>query len=335
MFSQIIPKIFDGLTKNGFDNVKEPEMCLLFSSVDTGSIIGKRGATITNFRAMSGAFIKAFPNKLQNCDERVLLVRGDVDKIIKCISCIFTEVDMNSRQPHRQFNASDGTRFPRDPGSGGYQDSSDAYDSGYKVPSSGRRANGMGEGRMPRSTMGGNVGGHSWSQPPPPPNDPYNSHGYGQDMSQQFYPPQQHGMDGGHIDSAVGGLLAKFIVKYPFSTYAGADGEMGAVREVTLENNLTGCVIGDRGSRIKEIRSSSGARVKIGERDSAGAGERLISIEGTNVQCHLAEYMLQCCVQSFSGHMEFTTPKNLPQRKKLQPNYSQQLTEDAAPTGQW
>ena len=80
-----------GLTKNGFDNVKEPEMCLLFSSVDTGSIIGKRGATITNFRAMSGAFIKAFPNKLQNCDERVLLIRGDVDKIIKCISCIFSE----------------------------------------------------------------------------------------------------------------------------------------------------------------------------------------------------------------------------------------------------
>ena len=53
--------------------------------------------------------------------------------------------------------------------------------------------------------------------------------------------------------------------------------------------------------------------------DSAGAGERLITIEGNNIQAHLAEYMLQCCVQSFSGHAT-ESARAPPQRKKLQAN---------------
>ena len=62
----------------------------------------------------------------------------------------------------------------------------------------------------------------------------------------------------------VGGLLANFIIKYPFSTYSGPDGESQTVKEVTLENNLTGSVIGDKGSRIRDVRATSGARIRIG-----------------------------------------------------------------------
>lgn len=63
----------------------------------------------------------------------------------------------------------------------------------------------------------------------------------------------------------VGTLLASFISKYPFSIYQGADGDAHAVKEVTLENTLTGCVIGDKGARIREVRTSSGARIRIGQ----------------------------------------------------------------------
>ena len=59
----------------------------------------------------------------------------------------------------------------------------------------------------------------------------------------------------------------------------------------------------------------------LGETDSAGPGERLITIEGTNVQCHLAEYLLQCCVQNYSGQEAPIAPaKNAPPRKKLKAN---------------
>ena len=76
-----------------------------------------------------------------------------------------------------------------------------------------------------------------------------------------------HPSSGGFEDNSGGGgggLLAKFITKFPFVQYAGTDGESPAIKEVTLENNLTGCVIGDKGARIRDVRSSSGAKIKIG-----------------------------------------------------------------------
>jgi len=166
---------------------------------------------------------------------------------------------------------------------------------------------------------------------PPPPfrkpgSDFYSSQGhqqpqYGYDGGHQPY-QQQHQQQQGGEQEEIGGLLSKFIVKYPFTTYPGTDGEANAVKEVTLENHLTGCIIGDKGSRIRDVRQSSGARIKIGEFDSAGQGERLITIEGTNIQCHLAEYMLQCCVQSFSGKPQYP-PREGPPRKKLKFNQGQ------------
>ena len=85
-----------GLTKQGYDNVKEPEICALFSGVTMGSIIGKGGKVISGLRTNSGAFIKAFPNKLQNSDERVLLVKGDVDKIIECLTQIYSKLSAHA-----------------------------------------------------------------------------------------------------------------------------------------------------------------------------------------------------------------------------------------------
>ena len=57
-----------------------------------------------------------------------------------------------------------------------------------------------------------------------------------------------------------------------------------------------------------------------GDFDTAGPGERLITIEGTNEQCHLAEYMLQCCVQTFSLHGQQASKPPQRERKKLTVN---------------
>jgi len=354
IYSQLIPQIFDGLTKQGYDNVKEPEVCVLFSGVTMGSIIGKGGKVISALRTNSGAFIKAFPNKLQNSDERILLLKGEVDKIIECLTQIYDTVEMDSG-PYRQYNPVDGVSLPREPGTGGYQGSVDSFDSGH------RRSNNRGSHGSNRQMGSGGFA-------PPPPfrkpapdfysapfksrgqSDPYafNHHGAPQyDYPQTTappaaYPPQESGGFGGGDDSqGVGSLLASFISKYPFTIYQGADGDAHTVKEVTLENTLTGCVIGDKGSRIRDVRNSSGARIRIGDFDSAGAGERLITIEGNNIQSHLAEYMLQCCVQSFSGHAQ--EPRAPPTRKKLQANpapnsfstWSSDQTDTTAVTTGW
>lgn len=324
IFSQLIPQIFDGLTKNSFDNVKEPEICVLFSGVTMGSIIGKGGKTISALRTNTEVFMKAFPNKLQNCDERVLLLKGEVDKIINCLTQIYTTVEMDSG-PYRQYNPADGYTIPREPGTGGYQDSVDGFDSGLRNRGAGARTQSTNSFAPPPFRKPGpdfysggfksrQAGGYGFGQ---------GAGGYEYSAAAAPYPQDGSGVNynkGGSEDShGVGGLLARFIIKYPFTTYAGADGDLPTVKEVTLENSLTGCVIGDKGSRIRDVRASSGARIRIGDFDSGGQGERLITVEGTNIQCHLAEYMLQCCVQSFSGH-HASEPRNPPQRRKLQPN---------------
>ncbi|XP_063694370.1 poly(rC)-binding protein 2-like [Bolinopsis microptera] len=329
IFSQLIPQIFDGLTKQGYDNVKEPEVCVLFSGVTMGSIIGKGGKVISGLRTSSGAFIKAFPNKLQNSDERVLLLKGEVDKIIECLTQIYNTVEMDTG-PYKQYNPVDGASIPREPGTGGYQDGGDSFDSG-------RRSNNN------RGSHGSNRQMGSGFAPPPPFRKPapdfysapfksrgdpygYSHHGAAQyDFPQTTAPPTAYptpeagGFGGGDDGHGVGTLLASFISKYPFTIFQGTDGDAHTVKEVTLENTLTGCVIGDKGSRIRDVRNSSGARIRIADFDSAGAGERLITIEGNNIQAHLAEYMLQCCVQSFSGHAT-ESARAPPQRKKLQAN---------------
>ena len=54
-----------------------------------GSIIGKGGSNINEFRTKSSVFVKAFPQKLQNSDERVLLIKGQKENIIQCMKMLF------------------------------------------------------------------------------------------------------------------------------------------------------------------------------------------------------------------------------------------------------
>lgn len=315
IFSQLLPQIAEGLIKNRISTTGDPEVCVLFSGVNMGSIIGRGGQTISKLRESSGAFLKAYPNKLQNSEERVLLIRGEVDKIIDCISQIYSKVQLEDT-PYTLYNPADGANMPREAGVGGYQESYEGFDSGPQNPPQ-RRSQGGRDSHFGAPPPFREPSGDFYQQP--------NSYNHGPQTFHQppYAPPQQHQHEGAESEES-GGLLSKFIMKYPFTSYPGADGDANAVKEVTLENSLTGCVIGDKGVRIRDVRSSSGARIRIGEFDSAGPGERLITIEGTNVQAHLAEYMLQCCVQSFSAPPQQEVPKSVaPPRKKLRPNPAQ------------
>ena len=66
-------------------------MCFLFPNFVIGSIIGRAGYYIKELREDSGAFIKAYQECLPGSTERVLLVKGDTDKIIKCIIKIYSK----------------------------------------------------------------------------------------------------------------------------------------------------------------------------------------------------------------------------------------------------
>jgi len=96
-------------------------------------------------------------------------------------------------------------------------------------------------------------------------------------------------------------LLNQMKAKHPYAPYVEEDCTSFVTKEVTLENHMTGSIIGPRGSRIAEIRDTCGAKIRIGDVNSASEGERLITISGTQQECHLAEYMLQSSVQMFTS----------------------------------
>uniref|UniRef100_A0A8C5B661 Poly(rC) binding protein 2 n=1 Tax=Gadus morhua TaxID=8049 RepID=A0A8C5B661_GADMO len=61
--------------------------------------------------------------------------------------------------------------------------------------------------------------------------------------------------------------------------------------EMTIPNDLIGCIIGRQGSKINEIRQMSGAQIKIAN-PVDGSSDRQVTITGSPASISLAEYLI-------------------------------------------
>uniref|UniRef100_A0A8C7W0U5 Poly(rC) binding protein 2 n=1 Tax=Oncorhynchus mykiss TaxID=8022 RepID=A0A8C7W0U5_ONCMY len=61
--------------------------------------------------------------------------------------------------------------------------------------------------------------------------------------------------------------------------------------EMTIPNDLIGCIIGRQGSKINEIRQMSGAQIKIAN-PVDGSADRQVTITGSAASISLAEYLI-------------------------------------------
>uniref|UniRef100_A0A8C3PM17 K Homology domain-containing protein n=1 Tax=Calidris pygmaea TaxID=425635 RepID=A0A8C3PM17_9CHAR len=64
-----------------------------------------------------------------------------------------------------------------------------------------------------------------------------------------------------------------------------------STHELTIPNDLIGCIIGRQGTKINEIRQMSGAQIKIASA-TEGSSERQITITGTPANISLAQYLI-------------------------------------------
>jgi poly(rC)-binding protein 2/3/4 len=65
--------------------------------------------------------------------------------------------------------------------------------------------------------------------------------------------------------------------------------------EMTVPNELIGCIIGKGGSKVAEIRQLSGAMIRISnceDRDAPANLDRTISITGNTESVALAQYLI-------------------------------------------
>uniref|UniRef100_A0A8C2F248 Poly(rC) binding protein 2 n=1 Tax=Cyprinus carpio TaxID=7962 RepID=A0A8C2F248_CYPCA len=81
-------------------------------------------------------------------------------------------------------------------------------------------------------------------------------------------------------------LLSDFIVRSGMDATA----QTGS-HELTIPNDLIGCIIGRQGAKINEIRQMSGAQIKIAN-PVEGSTDRQVTITGSPASISLAEYLI-------------------------------------------
>ncbi|XP_073087318.1 poly(rC)-binding protein 3 isoform X13 [Manis javanica] len=70
-----------------------------------------------------------------------------------------------------------------------------------------------------------------------------------------------------------------------------------STHELTIPNDLIGCIIGRQGTKINEIRQMSGAQIKIANA-TEGSAERQVTITGTPANISLAQYLINARLTS-------------------------------------
>jgi heterogeneous nuclear rnp K-like protein len=70
------------------------------------------------------------------------------------------------------------------------------------------------------------------------------------------------------------------------------DGEELQTQNISIPSDMVGCIIGRGGSKISEIRKSSGARISIAKAPHDETGERMFTITGSAAANEKALYLL-------------------------------------------
>ncbi|KAM9697044.1 poly(rC)-binding protein 3 isoform 4-T5 [Dama dama] len=232
---------------------------LVVPASQCGSLIGKGGSKIKEIRESTGAQVQVAGDMLPNSTERAVTISGTPDAIIQCVKQIC--VVMLESPPK-------GATIPYRPKPA----STPVIFAGGQV-----RADPLAASTANLSLL---------LQPPPLP--AYTIQGqyaiphpdltklHQLAMQQTPFPPL------GQTNPAFPGLDAS----PPASTH-----------ELTIPNDLIGCIIGRQGTKINEIRQMSGAQIKIANA-TEGSSERQITITGTPANISLAQYLINARLTS-------------------------------------
>ncbi|KAM8873006.1 poly(rC)-binding protein 3-like isoform 2-T2 [Synchiropus picturatus] len=228
---------------------------LVVPASQCGSLIGKGGSKIKEMRESTGAQVQVAGDMLPNSTERAVTISGAPEAIIQCVKQICVVMlespPKGATIPYRPKPASTPVIF-----------------SGGQV-----RADPLGASTANLSLL-------LQHQPLPA----YTIQG-------QYAIP--------HPDLSKLHQLA--MQQTPFTPLgqttpafpaAGLDASnQASTHELTIPNDLIGCIIGRQGTKINEIRQMSGAQIKIANA-MEGSSERQITITGTPANISLAQYLI-------------------------------------------
>ncbi|XP_069509404.1 poly(rC)-binding protein 2 isoform X8 [Ambystoma mexicanum] len=300
---------------------------LLMHGKEVGSIIGKKGESVKKMREESGARINISEG---NCPERIITLAGPTNAIFKAFSMIIDKLEEDISSAMTNSTASSkppvtlrlvvpASQCGSLIGKGGSKIKEIRETTGAQVQVAGDM--------LPNSTERAiTIAGIPASiiecvkqicvvmleSPPKGVTIPYRpkpssapvifAGGQAYTIQGQYAIPQP--------DLTKLHQLAMQQSHFPMSHGGGNTGFSGAIdasapntsHELTIPNDLIGCIIGRQGSKINEIRQMSGAQIKIAN-PVEGSTERQVTITGSAASISLAQYLINVRLSSETGGM--------------------------------
>uniref|UniRef100_H3ARK1 K Homology domain-containing protein n=1 Tax=Latimeria chalumnae TaxID=7897 RepID=H3ARK1_LATCH len=286
---------------------------LVVPASQCGSLIGKGGSKIKEIRETTGAQVQVAGDMLPNSTERAVTISGMPDAIIQCVKQICVVMlespPKGATIPYRPKPASAPIIFAG--------------------------------GQVRPDTILASAGNHTvLAQPQPAP--AFTIQGQYAIPHPDVSPvhvnhfPFSLICSGQQLLSTLTKLHQLAMQHTPFTPlgqttpgFPGLDATTPtSSHELTIPNDLIGCIIGRQGSKINEIRQMSGAQIKIANA-TEGSTERQVTITGSPANISLAQYLINASLEMAKVSTQtasVTTPVD------LNMNLSQSATPTSTPT---
>ncbi|XP_070596855.1 poly(rC)-binding protein 2 isoform X1 [Erythrolamprus reginae] len=251
---------------------------LVVPASQCGSLIGKGGCKIKEIRESTGAQVQVAGDMLPNSTERAITIAGIPQSIIECVKQICVVMLESPPKgvtiPYRPKPSSSPVIFAG--GQDRYSSGSASYP--HTAPSMCLNSDLEGPPQEAYTIQG------QYAIPQP---DLTKLH---QLAMQQSHFPMSHGNTGfSGVESS-----SPDVKGY----WAGLDASAQTTsHELTIPNDLIGCIIGRQGAKINEIRQMSGAQIKIAN-PVEGSTDRQVTITGSAASISLAQYLINVSLES-------------------------------------
>ncbi|XP_074181719.1 poly(rC)-binding protein 2 isoform X10 [Rhinolophus sinicus] len=285
-FAMIIDKLEEDISSSMTNSTAASRppvtLRLVVPASQCGSLIGKGGCKIKEIRESTGAQVQVAGDMLPNSTERAITIAGIPQSIIECVKQICVVMLESPPKgvtiPYRPKPSSSPVIFAG--GQDRYSTGSDSASFPHTTPS---------------MCLNPDLEG--------PPLELTKLH---QLAMQQSHFPMTHGNTGfSGIESS-----SPEVKGY----WAGLDASAQTTsHELTIPNDLIGCIIGRQGAKINEIRQMSGAQIKIAN-PVEGSTDRQVTITGSAASISLAQYLINVSLENAkpsSQAASVTTPDHL------------------------